>query len=438
MPTYESHKDSEISWIDEIPANWKIKKVKFINDIYNGDSLNENFKKKFESQNLEELPYISSKDINVDYSTIEYENGLRIPRGLSQYKVAPTSSSLICIEGGSAGRKIAYTEKNVCFVNKLACFKPKHDLFPKFGFYLLKSQPFQLQFQLSMSGLIGGVPISRLNNFSVYLPTLGVQKAIADFLDKKATLIDKAIKVKEKQIALLKEYKQIIIQNAVTKGLNPNAPMKDSGVEWIGQIPEHWKVKRLKFIGKATIGLTYEPNNLCDKGSGNLVLRASNLKDGKFVYGDKLNVYVNIKVSNELIVKKDDILICSRNGSRHLIGKCAIANKNDEGFTFGAFTTLFRSKINLYLVQIFNSEVFCFLSGLFLTSTINQLTIGNLNSISVPLPPYMEQKKIREHLETKSKRIDKTINFHQIQINKLKEYKASLIDSAVTGKIKAI
>ena len=119
MARYERYKDSGIDWLGEIPSHWDILKNKYLNKVYNGDSLNESQKKKYESENKYHLPYISSKDIDVDYSTILYENGVRIS-DWNNFKVAPKNTSLICIEGGSAGRKIAFTNQNVCFVNKLA------------------------------------------------------------------------------------------------------------------------------------------------------------------------------------------------------------------------------------------------------------------------------------------------------------------------------
>ncbi|WP_336733574.1 restriction endonuclease subunit S [Chryseobacterium sp. VD8] len=207
---------------------------------------------------------------------------------------------------------------------------------------------------------------------------------------------------------------------------------KESGVDWIGEIPEHWKVVKLKYLGKAIIGLTYSPNDLCSEKEGTLVLRSSNLLNGRFVYGEKENSYVSSTIPEKLKIKKNDILICSRNGSRDLIGKCAIATENDEGYSFGAFTTVFRSDLNHYLFKILNSNIFKNLSGSFLTSTINQLTIGNLNSISVPIPSPSEQQTIATFLDDKTAKIDQTIAIKEKEIELLKERRQILIQKAVT------
>lgn len=204
--------------------------------------------------------------------------------------------------------------------------------------------------------------------------------------------------------------------------------MKDSGIEWIGEIPEDWEIKRLKWIGEAIIGLTYEPDDVADIGT--LVMRSSNVKDGQLLYDD--NVYVNISINEKLLLKKGDILICSRNGSRALIGKCAIIDEIAENNTFGAFMTVFRSNYNDFMYYIFNSPLFTFHVGSFLTSTINQLTTSNLYSITVPMPPKHLQTAIANYLDDKCGKIDSIMKKTRKQIELLKEYKQSVITEAVT------
>lgn len=205
---------------------------------------------------------------------------------------------------------------------------------------------------------------------------------------------------------------------------------KDSKVDWIGEIPKHWTITKLKYLGTSTIGLTYSPNDLCNNDEGTLVLRSSNIQNGKLTFND--NVYVKSNIPKKLYIKENDILICSRNGSRELIGKCAIAKKEDEIYSFGAFTTVFRSKLNSYLFQILNSEIFKKQSGKFLTSTINQLTVGNLNSFEIPLPPKEEQTKIASFLDDKTAQIDEVISQKEKLIELLKERKQIVINDAVT------
>jgi type I restriction enzyme, S subunit len=212
-------------------------------------------------------------------------------------------------------------------------------------------------------------------------------------------------------------------------GFKPYPAYKDSGVEWLGEVPESWTVIPLKYIGKAVIGLTYSPDDVVDEGMGTLVLRANNIQGGRLVKGDC--VYVDAYISDKLQTKVGDILICSRNGSRNLIGKNAVVTSEFAGHSFGAFTTTFRSQYNQYLSYIFNSSLFTFQSSLFLTSTINQLTTGTLNSFKVPLPPLPEQEKIAAFLDFETGRMDVLIQKQERLIELLKEKRQALADIAL-------
>jgi len=419
---YPEYKDSGIEWLGKIPKEWEIKRLKFLAKFKKGQ-----LPKNIISENTGSLPaymsmdYLRNGDCKewvTDYNCITIDEG----------------EILLLWDGSNAGEFILSKKGVISSTIAIVNFNKVNK---RFAWYYSK----RLEIEIKKNTIGMGIPHVNgkfLNNLSFLIPSNSEQTAIANFLDEKTKKIDQVISAKEKLISLLQERKQIVIQNAVTRGLNPNVKLKDSGVEWIGMIPEHWEVKKLKYIGKSIIGLTYSPNDLCNINEGTLVLRSSNLYEGKFKYGEKENIYVKKNIQPKLILKENDILICSRNGSRDLIGKCAIATKKDIGVSFGAFTTVFRSSINKYIFLILNSEIFKFLSGLFLTSTINQLTIGNLNSIAVPIPPTDERYDIYVYIKKTTNKIDHSISNQRTLITKLKEYKQTLIDSAVTGKIKII
>jgi type I restriction enzyme S subunit len=207
---------------------------------------------------------------------------------------------------------------------------------------------------------------------------------------------------------------------------------KDSGVEWLGLIPINWKVTKLKFIGSAIGGLTYSPNDVVeDENSGTLVLRSSNIQNGKLSLHD--NVYVNLEISEKLTLKKGDILICSRNGSQHLIGKNICIDERTEGSTFGAFMMIFRSNYYGYLNHFFNSPIFTSQSGLFLTATINQLTSSTLNNFYLALPSSIEEQTIiANYLDHKTTQIDHLIAKKEQFIHLLEEERIAVINQAVT------
>lgn len=206
---------------------------------------------------------------------------------------------------------------------------------------------------------------------------------------------------------------------------------KDSGIAWIGEIPEHWEVKRLKYFGNNYNGLTYSPNDICSSQEGIIVLRSSNIKDNKLCFDD--NVYVNKEISTKLLVNKGDILICSRNGSASLIGKAALI-ETDIKATFGAFMMIFKGNniCHKYLYYIVTSCISQY-KWLFTTATINQLTSSMLGEIFAPfICNKLEQQSIAAYLDQKCGEIDELITLQEEMITKLQSYKQSVITEAVT------
>lgn len=199
---------------------------------------------------------------------------------------------------------------------------------------------------------------------------------------------------------------------------------------WLAQMPSHWRIKRLKHLGHAIIGLTYGPEDVLAEGEGTLVLRSSNVQSGRLSFGD--NVFVSKAIPEELRTRGNDILICSRNGSRALIGKNARIDEASAGVTFGAFMTIFRGELNEFLYWVFNSPVFEYQSGTFLTATINQLTVGDLRAIEVPTPPASEALEIARFLNYEATRIDALIEKQRQLIDLLKEKRRAVISHAVT------
>jgi type I restriction enzyme S subunit len=209
---------------------------------------------------------------------------------------------------------------------------------------------------------------------------------------------------------------------------------KSSGVEWLGKIPSNWNVAKLKYLGKTLIGVTYSPLDIVDESNGILVLRSSNIQNGKADYNSC--VYLRTKISDELITRKGDILLCARNGSVELVGKNICIDETSEGFTFGAFMTIYRSKYWRFFSYFFNSEIFKAQSGLFSTSTINQLTNDTLRTMKVAFPSTIEeQQKIVDFLDYKTGECDRFIRNRQKQIELLNEQLRFKINQAITKGI---
>ncbi len=421
MKTYPAYKDSGIEWIGEIPKHWIKLRLKFTDEVIMGQSPNSEDYNDIEAG----LPFLQG---NADFTNLYPKPRIWCETAT---KVANKNDVLLSVRAPVGAVNMADREygigRGLCAIR----FKKS---FHKYLYYLSLSINDELN-SIATGSTYTAVTADEVKNVFIPLLPSDEQKAIADFLDKKTALIDGLIEKKKRQIELLKEQRQAVINQAVTKGLNPNVEMKDSGIEWIGQIPKHWEVKRLKFLGKAILGLTYSPDDIVeDETKGMLVLRSSNIQNSKLSLED--NVYVDTKVPEELITQEGDILICSRNGSRQLIGKNLCIDDRSKQCTFGAFMTIFRSEHWRYLSKVFNSTIFTSQSGMYLTSTINQLTVNTLNGLIIAIPPTPEeQEEVAIYIDEKTEDIDKGISKAEKQIELLQEYRIVLISEAVTGKI---
>src|SRR5690606_32334145 len=291
------------------------------------------------------------------------------------------------------------------------------------------------------SGLRQNISYLDFRRFLFPFPPLPEQTAIAAFLDDKTAKIDRAIAQKEKMIALLKERKQIIIQNAVTKGLNPNVKMKHSGVEWIGEIPEGWEVKRLRNVFSFSKGLTITKENLQDEG-----IPCINYGEIHSKYGFEVNPEVHplkcvseeyLKDNSNSLLKRGDFIFADT--SEDLEGSGNFTHLNFEGTVFAGYHTIIgrpKSSINSrFLAYVlhslpFRNQVRTRMKGV----KVFSITQSILKDLTCWYPDEKEQKKIAEYLDIEAAKIDKAIKLQEQQREKLKELKSTLSDSAVTGK----
>lgn len=421
---YAEYKELESIFVEKIPANWSVKPLYTLCGFKQGKA---------------HEPFIDDDGeficVNARFVSTQGKGGSvkRCNVNLTSAKLNDILMVMSDLPNGRALARAFYVTvpKNNYAVNQRVCVITAREVHAKFLYYQLNRSPYFLMFD-------DGSNQTHLSNdsykkYPVILPSTIEQTQIANFLDFETAQIDTLIEKQQTLIQLLKEKRQAVISHAVTKGLNPNAPMKDSGVEWLGGIPSHWNMQKLKYVGEAKNGLTYSPDNVTEAGIGTLVLRSSNIQNAQLSFED--NVYVDMKIPERILVRTDDILICSRNGSRRLIGKNALITEDVAGQAFGAFMVVFRSEINTYLYWILNSPLFEYQSGSFLTSTINQLTIGNLHSMEIPIPPKKEQDEIEKYLKTKMIDFDKLISKAEQAIKLMQERRTALISAAVTGKI---
>lgn len=273
---------------------------------------------------------------------------------------------------------------------------------------------------------------STILQFNIILPTYEEQTAIATALSDTDNLIQSL----EKLIAKKEAIKTGTMQQLLTgKTRLPEFATREDGSAKgfkqteLGQIPEDWEVVNLGDIGNCVIGLTYSPNDVSKFGT--LVLRSSNVQNGQLAYKD--NVYVDMSLPERVIVKEGDILICVRNGSRRLIGKCALIDKNSEGHAFGAFMSVFRTKLYPFIFYQFQSNLIQNQIQENMGATINQITNKDLKSFTVMLPENIREQTA---IATVLSDIDTEIQALQQRLAKTKDIKQGIMQQLLTGKVR--
>ena len=266
------------------------------------------------------------------------------------------------------------------------------------------------------------------------IPPLSEQQKIAQFLDDKTAKIDQAVDLAEKQIALLKEHKQIMIQNAVTRGLNPDVPLKDSGVEWIGQVPEHWEVKKLKFVSKIN------QHTLPENTNGSLSIKYVDIGSVSFENGiEKVEnfSFKNAPSRARRLANRGDIVVST---VRTYLKAITMVKEEHQDCIFSTgFAVITSNKclednfFELYAKSdAFTEQVSVFSKGMSYPA-INSTDLSNL---WITVPPISEQQKIADYLEIQVSKINQAIALKTAHIEKLKEYKSVLINDVVTGKVR--
>ena len=427
VKSYPAYKESNVEWLGNVPEHWEVRRIKSLSIVRRGASPRPIDDSRYFDEHGE-FAWVRISDVTASDRYL-YKTTQRLSELGQSLSVELKPGSLFLSIAGSVGKPIITKIK--CCIHDGFVYFPRFRGDVEFLYRVLSTDvPFS---GLGKFGTQLNLNTDTVGNICVGWPPSDEQAAIVRYLDDADQRIRAYVSAKERLIALLEEERQATIHQAVTRGLDPNVKLKPSGVEWLGDVPEHWEVRRIRTLGQAVIGLTYSPQDMVDKEEGRLVLRASNISGGQIVDAD--NVYVRSPVPDKLILREGDILICSRSGSRNLIGKNARIANTSLGVTFGAFMTILRGPNNDYLHQVFNSKLFEYQSGAFLTSTINQLTLGILNDMKIPFPPAGEQQSILQYLNEATQTVDATIDRARRQIELMEEYRTRLIADVVTGKI---
>lgn len=437
LPKYEAYKDSGVEWLGEIPAEWNLKKFKYLLDEINIRSVT----------GEETLLSLSKYHGVVPKSSLEDRSGGAAT--LIGYKRV-SIGDLVINKMQAVNGLIAVSNEDGITSPDYSVYRSKGEDLLNINYldYLLTQPEYLGEFNRRVTGVMEGfirLYTDDLYNIQSVLPNINTQNIIVSFLDQKTAQIDAAIAIKEQQIELLKERKQIIIQQAVTQGLDPNVPMKDSGVEWIGQIPEHWEVAKLKkLIKRLESGVSV---NASESESAEVdeigVLKTSAVYKYRFDPNQNKKVFSS-EVNRVTCHVKGGSIIISRMNAPDLVGASGYVEKDFPNLflpdrlwqaifhTEDKFLPQFVSKV--LVTKGFRAVIESVATGS--SPSMKNISKSDLLNVYIAIPPLNEITALVGFINMQDLDIEKAIALQLEQIQKLKEYKTTLINSAVTGKIK--
>lgn len=426
MRRYPEYKDSGVEWIGNIPRHWNV--APLFSCTSNRNINNEN--------------NIITNVLSLSYGRIikrdvESNRGL-LPESFETYQIVQQGNIILRLtdlQNDKRSLRVGLCREGGIITSAYSCIQSSKNIIEEYLYYLLHSYDIHKVFYNLGGGLRQTLRFSDLKLLPIFIPSIEEQRNIANYLDKRTSQIDSLIEKKKRLIELLKEYRTAIINHAVTKGLDPNVKLKDSGIEWIGEIPEHWEV----------VGMTKYINSIVDyRGrtpekieEGVFLITARNIKNGNIDY----------TLSQEYISDDEYMRIIKRGAPK--IGDVLftteaplgeVANVDNENIALAQRIIKFRAipeKLYNYYLKYwilsgsFQNDLQSHATG----STALGIKASKLNLLQIALPPVLEQNKIVEYLDRQSKSCDSIIQKQYRVIDYLKEYRTSLISDAVTGKI---
>ena len=420
---YPSYKPSGVEWLGDVPEHWQQKPIWSL----------------FKRIKRTNFPTERLLSVYRDYGVIPKDsrddNHNRASEDLTPYQLV-CANDLVINKMKAWQGSIAISELRGIVSPAYYIYQPKAEYHSKYIHFLIRSAYYIQSYKNYSKGIRVNqwdLESEAFTHIDLLLPSLDEQQKIVAFLDTETTRIDNLIAKQEKLIELLEEQRKSIISHAVTKGLNPNAPMKDSGVEWLGEVPEHWDVAVVKRAFIVKLGKMLQPDQKDETDVIKKYLKASNL------------TWDGVKdIDNEMWFSKNDLkklkleigdLLVAEGGD---VGKSCIFDSNEEFYYQNSVNRVRGQKNNankfLYY-WLFTLKYSGYIDILCNKSTIAHFTAEKLNETILLLPDSVEQNEIIAYLERENGKINQLILKQQSLIEKLKEYRASIISHAVTGKI---
>lgn len=439
MRRYDSYKDSGVEWIGEIPEGWEVKKFSRIS--YMKGRIGWQGLKQTEFTSNPGDPYLIT-GMNFKDGVIDWPEVYHITE--ERYQEAPEiqlkDNDVLITKDGSIGKllyidKIPYPHKASLNSHLLVLRPLDHEYYSKYLFYQLQSIIFKHHVELTKTGTtFFGITQEAMGQFKAVLPPNPEQTAIASFLDRKTSEIDQLIANKEKLIALYEEEKTSIINRAVTRGLDPDVKTNPSGVDWLGDIPEHWDVKKLKYVTSNIITGKTPPSANVSYFTGDINwFTPGDLNDGLILKNSNRTISESAiaEAGIKLFPPKTVLLI----GIGATLGKLALSESGGTSNQQINAIVFDESMVNPYYGLFFLYSVKEAIVGLSNSATLAIFNQSQTKDFVLFVPPIPEQAAIVAYIETECSRLDTIIDKFKKQIELFKEYRTTLISEVVTGKI---
>ncbi|GAA0796915.1 restriction endonuclease subunit S [Psychrobacter piscatorii] len=425
---YDSYKDSGINELGQIPERWELLSNKHIFSI----------KSSRVGKKSEDYDLLSLTLKGIVKRDMENPQG-KFPAEFDTYQEVKAGDFVFCLfDVEETPRTVGLSEFDGMITGAYTVLEVSPDFDKTFIYYFYLNLDNEKKLKPLYRGLRNTIPKDWFMSYKTFIPTYKEQIAIANFLDQKTIQIDQAINLKQRQIEQLNEYKQIVIQNVVTKGLDANAKMKNSGIDWLGDIPEAWEIKKLKFLtSKIGSGVTPSGGGTTYIDNGVPLLRSQNIHFDRISLDNvaRISEFVHNSMGNSK-VQKGDVLLNITGGS---LGRCYY-NSLDIELNVNQHVCIIRPNekvdsvfLNYLLASnIGQQQIWFFQQG----GGREGLNFQNLKNFDFPLPSKSEQLVLVKYIDEQVNVINRAMNSQKEQIERLKEYKTILINQAVTGKIK--
>ncbi|MYL22618.1 restriction endonuclease subunit S [Halomonas alkaliantarctica] len=436
-PAYPEYKDSGVEWLGEVPAHWEVKRLRYVAELNPSKS---------EVRSLPAKSYVSFIPMEAvgDDGSLSLDQTRPINEVLAGYTYVREGDVTIakitpCFENGK-GAVMRGLKNRVGFgTTELTVMRPKAELTTSNYLYrVVSSEPFRVLGESSMYGAGGQkrVPDEFVRNFTIAWPPFKEQAEIQNFLDHETARIDALVEEQQRLIELLKEKRQAVISHAVTKGLDPDVPMKDSGVEWLGEVPKHWPQVRLKHVVSQIIDTEHKTVHFHEDGEY-LVVRTSNVRNGELILeGAKYTDAAGYKEwTSRGRPQPGDVLF-----TREAPAGEACFVPHDIDLCLGQRMVLFivnkaRVDSQFLIYSIYAGLSSEFIESLSQGSTVVHFNMSDIRNIPLFEPSLEEQESICGHLRTHLDCFDKLIEEASGSVELMKERRSALISAAVTGKI---